>query len=442
MNSLKNKSSQSVYSSFLHIIFFSIVVILNYYNPYINELVEIVFMGFFVAISSVFNFLFHLMLRSTSILIFGITSIVLRILSVNMLTGITIIVLATLTNTYLILELYMLLNFIILNFILQLGVALTAKCLMSSLFIKPKKRTFIFTDTKDQTILDQLNIFKGGDKDSLITIHHSLDVNEILNLASKEGCNAIYLHLEAESLNSLESLIDSLSRYAFELHWILPKAFFNNRAASLTTVCLNLPPVFLDINQYIIKRAMDVIISSVLLLLLSPLFILVAILIKLTDGGPVIYSQLRHGYHAEPFLMFKFRSMALDSDLSMSRVTSNDDRVTRIGKFMRTISADELPQLWNVLAGEMSLVGPRPHILSDTEFFSKNIQGFLKRHQVKPGLTGLAQINSRGKTDSIDDMELKLRDDMTYIEEWALLSDLHILIKTPIAMWNQRRSTY
>ena len=187
---------------------------------------------------------------------------------------------------------------------------------------------------------------------------------------------------------------------------------------------------------------MDVIISSVLLLLLSPLFILVAILIKLTDGGPVIYSQLRHGYHAEPFLMFKFRSMALDSDLSMSRVASNDDRVTRIGKFMRTISADELPQLWNVLAGEMSLVGPRPHILSDTEFFSKNIQGFLKRHQVKPGLTGLAQINSRGKTDSIDDMELKLRDDMTYIEEWALLSDLHILIKTPIAMWNQRRSTY
>ena len=399
-------------------------------------------MGFFVAISSVFNFLFHLMLRSTSILIFGIASIVLRILSVSMLTGITIIVLATLTNTYLILELNMLLNFIALNFILQLGAALVAKWLMSSVFKKPKKRTLIFTDTKEQTILDQLNIFKGGDKDSLITIHHSLDVNEILNLASKEGCNAIYLHLEAESLNSLESLIESLSRYAFELHWILPKAFFNNRAASLTTVCLNLPPVFLDINQYIIKRAMDVIISSVLLLLLSPLFILVAILIKLTDGGPVIYSQLRHGYHAKPFLMFKFRSMALDSDLSMSRVTSNDDRVTRIGKFMRTISADELPQLWNVLAGEMSLVGPRPHILSDTEFFSKNIQGFLKRHQVKPGLTGLAQINSRGKTDSIGDMELKLRDDMTYIEEWALLSDLLILIKTPIAMWNQRRSTY
>ncbi|HCK03815.1 MAG TPA: hypothetical protein DHV86_03495, partial [Methylophilaceae bacterium] len=416
-------------------------VILNYYNPYINELVEIVFMGFFVAISSVFNFLFHLMLRSTSILIFGIASIVLRILSVNMLTGITIIVLATLTNTYLIVELNMLLNFIALNFILQLGAALAAKWLMSSVFKKPKKRTLIFTDTKEQTILDQLNIFKGGDKDSLITIHHSLDVNEILNLASKEGCNAIYLHLEAESLNSLESLIESLSRYAFELHWILPKAFFNNRAASLTTVCLNLPPVFLDINQYIIKRAMDVIISSVLLLLLSPLFILVAILIKLTDGGPVIYSQLRHGYHAEPFLMFKFRSMALDSDLSMSRVTSNDDRVTRIGKFMRTISADELPQLWNVLAGEMSLVGPRPHILSDTDYFSENIQGFLKRHQVKPGLTGLAQINSRGKTDSIGDMELKLRDDMTYIEEWALLSDLHILIKTPIAMWNQRRST-
>ena len=399
-------------------------------------------MGFFVAISSVFNFLFHLMLRSTSIVIFGIASIVLRILSVSMLTGITIIVLATLTNTYLILELNMLLNFIALNFILQLGAALAAKWLMSSVFRKPKKRTLIFTDTKEQTILDQLNIFKGGDKDSLITIHHSLDVNEILNLASKEGCNAIYLHLEAESLNSLESLIESLSRYAFELHWILPKAFFNNRAVPLTTVCLNLPPVFLDINQYIIKRAMDVIISSVLLLLLSPLFILVAILIKLTDGGPVIYSQLRHGYHAEPFLMFKFRSMALDSDLSMSRVTSNDDRVTRIGKFMRTISADELPQLWNVIAGEMSLVGPRPHILSDTEFFSKNIQGFLKRHQVKPGLTGLAQINSRGKTDSIEDMELKLRDDMTYIEEWALLSDLHILIKTPIAMWNQRRSTY
>ena len=442
MNSLKNKSSQSVYSSFLHIIFFSIVVILNYYNPYINELVEIVFMGFFVGISSVFNFLFHLMLRSTSILIFGIASIVLRILSVNLLTGITIIVLATLTNTYLIVELNMLLNFITLNFILQLGVALAAKWLMRSLFKKPKKRTFIFTDTKEQTILDQLNIFKGDDKNSLVTIHHGLDPNEILKMVTKEECTGIYLYLEAGSLHTLELIIESLSRYAFELHWILPNTFFNNRDLPFTTVCLNLPPVLLDSNQYLLKRAMDVTISSSALLLLAPVFALIGVIIKLTDGGPIIYSQLRHGHHAKPFLMLKFRSMTIDSDLITTRVTSNDGRITPFGKFLRSISADELPQLWNVLAGEMSLVGPRPHILSDTDFFSKNIQGFLKRHQVKPGLTGLAQINSRGKTETIEEMEAKLRDDMAYIEGWSLFFDLKILIKTPIAMWLLRRSTH
>ena len=138
--------------------------------------------------------------------------------------------------------------------------------------------------------------------------------------------------------------------------------------------------------------------------------------------------------------MIKFRSMVVGSDYTDKQVTSEDSRVTMIGKVIRKTSFDEIPQLLNVLRGEMSLVGPRPHIISETNLYSKKLIRFLSRHQVKPGLTGLAQIRTRGKTNSLELMQRKLESDLEYINEWSIYKDIKILLSTPISLWKNRDS--
>jgi putative colanic acid biosynthesis UDP-glucose lipid carrier transferase len=168
---------------------------------------------------------------------------------------------------------------------------------------------------------------------------------------------------------------------------------------------------------------------------------IVVLAIKITDRGPILYSQDRYGHHGKTFKMLKFRSMEVGSDSSNDQVTAEDKRVTPIGKFIRQTSFDELPQLINVLKGDMSMVGPRPHIISDTDYYSEKILRFLTRHQVKPGLTGLAQISSRDKTSSVISMEAKLEKDLEYINNWSFYLDVTILLKTPISLWVNRNST-
>ena len=162
--------------------------------------------------------------------------------------------------------------------------------------------------------------------------------------------------------------------------------------------------------------------------------------IKISDNGPIFYNQLRHGQYGREFNMLKFRSMAVGSDYSDQQVTYDDPRVTLIGKIIRKTSFDEIPQLLNVLRGEMSLVGPRPHIISETDRYSKKIIRFLTRHQVKPGLTGLAQIRTRGKTNSLELMHEKLESDLEYINKWSIYMDLKILLNTPLSIWKNRNT--
>jgi putative colanic acid biosysnthesis UDP-glucose lipid carrier transferase len=128
------------------------------------------------------------------------------------------------------------------------------------------------------------------------------------------------------------------------------------------------------------------------------------------------------------------------SDYTDKQVTTDDKRVTMVGKVIRKTSFDEIPQLLNVLRGEMSLVGPRPHIISETNLYSKKLIRFLSRHQVKPGLTGLAQIRTRGKTDSLELMQTKLESDLEYITQWSIYKDIKILLSTPISLWKNRDS--
>lgn len=185
----------------------------------------------------------------------------------------------------------------------------------------------------------------------------------------------------------------------------------------------------------LVKRCMDVGISGFLLLFLAPLMALVALLIKLDSPGPVLFRQQRFGFNQNPFFVYKFRTMytAAAFELGVPQARRNDPRVTRIGRFLRRSSLDELPQLFNVLAGTMSLVGPRPHAIIHDEHYAKLIDGYLGRHRVRPGITGWAQVNGcRGETDTIEKMARRVEHDLFYIDHWSPFFDLCILARTAL----------
>lgn len=181
-----------------------------------------------------------------------------------------------------------------------------------------------------------------------------------------------------------------------------------------------------------IKRAFDVVAAIAGLIVVSPAFVIVPLAIKLDSRGPVFFRQLRHGYNNEPIRVLKFRSMTvMEEGDNFKPVTRHDPRVTRLGRLLRHTNIDELPQLFNVLAGDMSLVGPRPHPTAQNEAFAELISSFYRRHNVKPGITGWAQVNGyRGDTDTLEKMRRRLEHDLHYIDNWSLLLDLKIIIMT------------
>jgi putative colanic acid biosynthesis UDP-glucose lipid carrier transferase len=181
-----------------------------------------------------------------------------------------------------------------------------------------------------------------------------------------------------------------------------------------------------------LKRAEDVVIAVVILTLISPLLALIAIGVKLTSPGPAIFTQRRYGLDGRPIRIYKFRTMTVceDGDVARQAVRS-DPRVTRFGAFLRHTSLDELPQFLNVLQGRMSIVGPRPHPIVLNEQYRKLIKGYMLRHKVRPGITGLAQVNGyRGETDTLEKMEKRVEYDLSYIQSWSLQLDLKIIGQT------------
>ena len=183
------------------------------------------------------------------------------------------------------------------------------------------------------------------------------------------------------------------------------------------------------------KRALDLLLSTLGLVLLAPLFAALALIIKLDSAGPVFFRQRRYGFNQKPFRILKFRTMVtLDDGLIIRQATRDDPRVTRVGRWLRTWNLDELPQLLNVVKGEMSLVGPRPHALSHDREYEHIIARYARRHNVKPGITGWAQVHGiRGETDTRDKMEKRIEYDLYYIEHWSLTRDLVILLRTVVS---------
>ena len=194
------------------------------------------------------------------------------------------------------------------------------------------------------------------------------------------------------------------------------------------------------------KWLFDKVIGATALLLLAPLMAAVAVAIKATSKGPVLFRQKRYGFNNELIEVFKFRSMYTDRcDADANKlVTKHDPRVTPIGRFIRKTSLDELPQLFNVLLGTLSLVGPRPHAVkakAGDQLYDKAVEGYFARHKVKPGITGWAQVNGwRGETDTTEKIENRVAHDLYYIENWSLLLDLYILLKTPASLLNSENA--
>ena len=192
----------------------------------------------------------------------------------------------------------------------------------------------------------------------------------------------------------------------------------------------------LDGWHYVMKALEDRILASMILIMVAPVMAAIALLVKLDSPGPVFYRQNRHGFSKQPVGMLKFRSMYVDmcdaADARSVRQATNDDpRVTRIGRILRRTSLDELPQLINVLKGEMSLVGPRPHAVAHDHYYADLIDDYLGRHRVKPGMTGWAQVNGcRGETRDVNDMRRRIELDLEYIDQWSILFDFRILWRT------------
>jgi polysaccharide biosynthesis protein PslA len=188
----------------------------------------------------------------------------------------------------------------------------------------------------------------------------------------------------------------------------------------------------LTTGELMVKRLFDIVISSTALVLFSPILAVAALGIKLQDGGPVFFRQKRHGFNQDPFDILKFRTMTrAASDGSFAQAQKNDKRITWLGALLRRSNIDELPQLINVLKGDMSLVGPRPHALEHNEEFEDRIILYARRHNVRPGITGWAQVNGhRGPTDTLEKMDSRVDHDLFYIDNWSLLLDLRILVMT------------
>jgi putative colanic acid biosynthesis UDP-glucose lipid carrier transferase len=231
-------------------------------------------------------------------------------------------------------------------------------------------------------------------------------------------------------------LIPEFSRY-------IKKKLTLENVESLPVMAVRSEPLQYIHNQ-IIKRVFDILFSSLFLICIFPfIFALFGIIIKLSSPGPVFFKQKRTGRYGKEFYCYKFRSMQVNDDADRKQAVKNDPRTTKIGNFLRRSNLDEIPQFYNVLKGDMSVVGPRPHMLKHTELYAYVIDKYMVRHLVKPGITGWAQVNGyRGETQTTEQMEGRVRLDVWYIENWSFFLDFKIVLVTVVNMFRGEKNAY
>ena len=247
----------------------------------------------------------------------------------------------------------------------------------------------------------------------------------------------VWVAVDEAKLEELRASIETLSELPYELR-VVPDGVIStlcerqvSTAAGLLTVELSTSPT--SASDRVIKALEDRLLGTIMALCAIPIVLIIAALIRLDSPGPVIFRQKRHGWNGEEITVFKFRTMRLHQDAPgvVTQAKKVDARVTRVGRWLRRTSLDELPQLFNVLTGSMSLVGPRPHATEHNELYVNVIRNYMHRHRVKPGITGWAQVNGyRGETDTPEKMQRRVEYDLYYIEHWSIGFDLVILMLT------------
>jgi putative colanic acid biosynthesis UDP-glucose lipid carrier transferase len=261
-------------------------------------------------------------------------------------------------------------------------------------------------------------------------------LSTLADYARSNPVDVIYIALPMASQPRILKLLEDLRDTTASIYFV-PDIFVSDLIQARVDSIGGLPVVavcespFYGFNA-VVKRVSDFVLASLLLALISPLMLGIAAGVKLSAPGPVLFKQRRYGLDGKRIAVYKFRSMTVAEDGDVVRqATKNDSRVTRFGAFLRRSSLDELPQLINVLQGRMSIVGPRPHAVAHNEMYRKLIRGYMIRHKVKPGITGLAQVNGlRGETDTVDKMKARIDYDLAYLRNWSLALDLRIILKT------------
>lgn len=266
-------------------------------------------------------------------------------------------------------------------------------------------------------------------------------VNELLRFARSNRVDLLIVALPQAAQERVNQLVSKLWVLPVDIRLALPDADEDADGSRLGELALkSLYDKPMSGWDLAVKTVEDRVLGALALLLTAPLFLIIAAAIKLDSKGPVFFKQRRFGFNNELIEVYKFRSLKHeDADANASKlVTVDDDRVTKVGGFLRRTSLDELPQLFSVIKGEMSMVGPRPHAVlakAAGDLYGEAVDGYFARHRVKPGMTGWAQINGwRGETDTHDKIAKRTEYDLYYIENWSLLFDLYILIKTPWAL--------
>lgn len=276
---------------------------------------------------------------------------------------------------------------------------------------------------------------------------HAGDLDELVAAARRGEIDLVYLALPLRAEMRLQRIVELLADttatvymaadfYAFDLlhaRW--------SALGDVPVVSIHETP-FNGIDGFM-KRVEDVIVGTLIVLLISVPMLFVAIAVKLSSRGPVFFRQRRYGLNGDVIHVLKFRTMTVAEDgADVKQATKNDQRITRVGAFLRRTSLDELPQFLQVLTGEMSIVGPRPHAVAHNELYRKQIRGYMLRHKVKPGITGWAQVNGwRGETDTLEKMEQRVAHDLEYIKHWNLVWDLEIILRTVFSS-SARKNAY
>ena len=262
------------------------------------------------------------------------------------------------------------------------------------------------------------------------------------------GVGRVYIALPLANVPRLTALINALRDTTASVYFV-PDAFafdlIQGRLAEVNGMpVLSVCETPFHGTDAVLKRVMDVALGGCALLLALPVIALLAAAVRLSSPGPVFFRQRRYGLNGEEITVYKFRSMTVCEDGAVvTQATAKDTRVTAIGRFIRRTSLDELPQLFNVLEGTMSLVGPRPHAVAHNEKYRRLINGYMIRHKVRPGITGLAQVKGlRGETETVEKMAERVRYDLEYLRNWSPWLDLRILFRSLGVAWSDYKSTY